>query len=62
MGEWRCLDPCGKKEACAVMTTVVERPRPCGPKLDVGYIYMMIDNQERADSSLWVKIGMTGAS
>lgn len=44
------------------MTTVVERPRPCGPKLDVGYIYMMIDNQERADSSLWVKIGMTGAS
>lgn len=29
---------------------------------DIGYVYMMIDEQARADSSVLVKIGMTGPS
>jgi hypothetical protein len=31
-------------------------------KIDMGYVYMMIDEQARSDSSVLVKIGMTGPS
>jgi hypothetical protein len=31
------------------------------PQLDAGYIYIMVDTQERADKSTLVKIGMTGS-